>query len=312
MSEFNQIPTLDLNDYRSNDPVKRQKFINDLGKAYETIGFAAIKNHNLSEELQEDLYASSKEFFYSEKDLKNKYYEPKLCGQRGYIPANIEKAVGQKHPDLKEFYQMGNEKYGKNIFPSEYENFEKSTTQAFNTLESTGMEMLSAISEFLGLDKNHLTNMCDNGNSIMRLLHYFPIINPEESVGKVRAGAHGDINFITLLMGASADGLEVLRNDGKWIPVTKVDDCVVVNIGDMLERYTNGRLKSTIHRVVNPTNPDKMKTSRFSIPFFVHARPEVSLNCLKSCFSDENPIQFETITAGEFLDERLKDLGLKA
>ena len=150
-----------------------------------------------------------------------------------------------------------------------------------------------------------------NGNSILRAIHYFPIENPDAlPVGAVRAAAHGDINLITLLMGASAEGLEVLRMDGKWIAITALPDQLVVNVGDMLDRLTNHKLKSTIHRVVNPPR-EKMGNSRFSIPFFMHPRSEMDLKCLDSCVSDEFPKLYVDMSAGEFLNERLIELGLK-
>ncbi len=309
---FDHIPKLDLNDFRSNDPLDREEFIKKLGKAYEEIGFVAIKNHLLDEDLQENLYKASKEFFYSKDTLKQKYEDEKWAGQRGYIGKGKETAKGMDKPDLKEFYQLGNPTYGENVFPVEQPAFEKHTLEAFKILHTTGMQMLQAIALFLDLDKDHFEPICGDGNSIMRLLHYFPIEDVSQiEDGAVRAGAHGDINFITLLMGASSEGLEVLRKDGKWIPVTKVEDCIIVNIGDMLEHYTNGRLKSTIHRVVNPEDKEKLKTSRFSIPFFLHAKPSVKLDCLESCYSDSIPKQFDDKTVGEFLDERLQELGLK-
>ena len=307
---YDEIPVLDLNDFRSDDKNVKEKFIEELGKAYSDIGFVAFKNHNLSEELQNNLYASSKDFFYSTDDIKTQYEYPELAGQRGYIGKGKEIAKGYVKPDLKEFFQIGNTKYGENVFPKEIKNFEKNTTEAFSILQKTGLEILSAIALYLNLEENHFIPMCAQGNSILRMLHYFPIEEPEKVQGSVRASAHGDINFITLLIGASADGLEVLRRDGKWIPVTKVQDCIVVNIGDMLERYTNSKLKSTIHRVVNPVNLEDMKKSRFSIPFFLHADPVVSIACHPSCYSEEDPKLFEDITVGDFLNERLKDLGL--
>jgi isopenicillin N synthase-like dioxygenase len=307
---YNEIPVLDLNDFRSSDLKLKEKFIEELGKAYSDIGFVAFRNHNLSEDLQKELYGSSKEFFYSDDKIKQQYEYPELAGQRGYIGKGKEVAKGYVKPDLKEFFQIGNTKYGENLFPSEIKDFEKNTLEAFSILQKTGLEILSAIALYLNFEEDHFVPMCGEGNSILRLLHYFPIEEPEKVIGSVRASAHGDINFITLLIGASADGLEVLRRDGVWIPVTKVQDCVVVNIGDMLERYTNSKLKSTIHRVVNPVNLEDMKKSRFSIPFFLHADPAVSIASHPSCYSEENPKLFEDITVGEFLDERLKDLGL--
>ncbi|MEP6737865.1 MAG: 2OG-Fe(II) oxygenase family protein, partial [Chryseolinea sp.] len=159
--------------------------------------------------------------------------------------------------------------------------------------------------------ENYFDNKIKNGNSILRPIHYFPIENPEAvPADAVRAAEHGDINLITLLMGASADGLQVLRRDGKWIPITALPDQLVVNVGDMLERLTNKTLKSTIHRVVNPPR-EAMNVPRFSIPFFMHPRSEMSLAALPGCVDKEHPKQWEDITAGEFLDQRLREIGLK-
>jgi isopenicillin N synthase-like dioxygenase len=161
------------------------------------------------------------------------------------------------------------------------------------------------------LPHDYFENKVRNGNSILRQIHYFPIERPDEvPLDAVRAAEHGDINLITLLMGASADGLQVQRRDGKWIPITALPDQLVVNVGDMLERLTNNKLKSTIHRVVNPPQ-EEMKNSRFSIPFFMHPRSEMSLSCLESCVDKKHPKLYKDITAGEFLDERLIELGLK-
>jgi isopenicillin N synthase-like dioxygenase len=171
--------------------------------------------------------------------------------------------------------------------------------------------MLRAIALNLGLKEDYFEGKVIYGNSILRQIHYFPIENPNEvPADAVRAAEHGDINLITLLMGASADGLQVLRRDGKWIPITALPDQLVVNVGDMLERLTNKKLKSTIHRVVNPPR-EKMHTSRYSIPFFMHPRSEMNLSCLESCISTTSPKQFPDITAGEFLEERLRELGLR-
>ena len=171
--------------------------------------------------------------------------------------------------------------------------------------------MLRAIALFLGLPENYFDDKVKNGNSILRPIHYYPIENPASVPSDaVRAAEHGDINLITLLMGASADGLQVLRHDGKWIPITALPEQLVVNVGDMLERHTNKKLKSTIHRVVNPP-PELMNTPRYSIPFFMHPRSEMDLSCLTNCVDDEHPKLFDDITAGEFLDQRLAEIGLK-
>ena len=181
----------------------------------------------------------------------------------------------------------------------------------YKTLEDTGVKMLQAIALYLDLDEHYFDSKVHNGNSILRPIHYFPIENPEEvPADAVRAAEHGDINLITLLMGASADGLQVLRRDGKWIPITALPDQIIVNVGDMLSRHTNNKLKSTIHRVVNPPKA-LMKTSRFSIPFFMHPRSGMDLTVLPNCIDDDNPKLYDNITAGNFLQERLAEIGLK-
>ncbi len=312
---LDEIPSVDLAEFTSGDPTRKAAFVQALGSAFTNIGFVAIKNHGLSDELREQLYAAVQRFFYQEDALKTKYEFPELSGQRGYIGKNKETAKGFKKPDLKEFYHVGqiNPREGmpSNIFPSEIPEFEAYTTQTFKTFEDTGKKLLEAIALFLNLPENYFDDKVYQGDSILRALHYFPIENPELlEEGAVRAAAHGDINLITLLMGASAEGLEVLRSDGQWIAVTALPEQIIINVGDMLDRLTNHHLKSTIHRVVNPP-VEKMKTSRFSIPFFMHPRAEMDLSCLASCVSAENPKKYVDMTAGEFLDERLRELGLK-
>lgn len=309
------IPSLDLAEFTSGDEQRKQKFVQDLGAAFNNIGFVAIKNHGLSDELREKLYDAVKKFFYQETELKTKYEHPELYGQRGYIGKGKETAKGHNRPDLKEFFHVGQpepiEGMPHNIFPAEVPEFETYTTEVYQTFENTGKTLLRAIALYLELPEDYFEDKVKNGDSILRALHYFPIENPDAiPEGAVRAAAHGDINLITLLMGASAEGLEVLRRDGKWIAITALPDQIIINVGDMLDRLTNHKLKSTIHRVVNPPR-EKMKSSRFSIPFFMHPRADMDLTCLESCIDAENPKRYEDMTSGEFLDERLRELGLK-
>ena len=320
---YDAVPSVDLADFRAGGQ-RKEKFVQELGKAWENIGFVAVKNHGLADNDRDNLYQSVQDFFQLEEDTKRNYENLELAGQRGYISKGRETAKGFKTPDLKEFYHVGQifeekdkatdsalEEYPDNIFPNETPEFAKYTTHAYQTLENSGKELLQAAALYLGLEEHYFDNKIHNGNSILRAIHYFPIPNPEElAPDAVRAAAHGDINLITLLMGASADGLQVLRRDDKWIPITALPEQVVVNVGDMLSRLTNNKLKSTIHRVVNPPK-DKMNTSRYSIPFFMHPRSEMDLSCLENCTDAQNPKQFEDITAGEFLNERLIELGLK-
>lgn len=320
---FEEIPSLDLADFTSGSQDKKIEFVRRLGEAYQNIGFVAIKNHGLSQDLQDRLYGSIKSFFSLPDEVKSKYEKPEIGYQRGYTGKGKEHAKGRNTGDLKEFYHVGQEldfipdsdpiksEYPGNLWPDEIPQFKKDALEAYQTLEKAGKQMLRAIALHLNLPEDYFEDKLANGNSILRQIHYFPIENPDAvPADAVRAAEHGDINLITLLMGASADGLQVLRKDGKWIPITALPDQLVVNVGDMLERLTNKKLKSTIHRVVNPPR-DLMHTSRYSIPFFMHPRSEMDLTCLESCIDSAHPKQFTDSTAGEFLEERLRELGLR-
>lgn len=317
MSEIallDEIPSLDLSDFTSEHPERKAKFIQDLGTAFNNIGFVTIINHGLTEDLRTKLYASVQAFFKQPDEIKQKYEFLELNGQRGYIGKGREKAKGFKVADLKEFYHVGQPhpegEMPHNIFPEEVPDFQEYTSTVFQTFENTGKTLLQAIALYLGLDEAYFEDKVKNGDSILRALHYFPLDPNSVPDGAVRAAAHGDINLITLLMGASAEGLEVLRRDGKWIAITPSPDQIIINVGDMLDRLTNHKLKSTIHRVVNPPR-EKMNTSRYSIPFFMHPRSEMNLTCLESCVDAEHPKLYVNMTAGEFLNERLIELGLK-
>ncbi|MCC5945093.1 MAG: isopenicillin N synthase family oxygenase [Bernardetiaceae bacterium] len=319
---YDAIPSIDLNDFRAGG-AQREQFVKDLGNAWENIGFVAVRNHGLTQALQDKLYNSIQQFFSLSEAQKLQYEDTAIAGQRGYIARLREKAKDSKTPDLKEFYHVGQpftaeqaaqdkalQEYPENIFPKEVPDFETATLKAYQILEAAGRELLQAAAIHLNLDAHYFDDKIHNGNSILRAIHYFPIENPDAiAPDAVRAAAHGDINLITLLMGASADGLEVLRRDNKWIPITALPEQIVVNVGDMLERHTNNKLKSTIHRVVNPPK-HLMHTSRYSIPFFMHPRSEMDLSCLPNCIDEQNPKQYEDITAGEFLQQRLQEIGL--
>lgn len=311
------IPTLDLSDFTVGTKEQKKQFVADLGEIYSEIGFVAIKNHGFKHDEQNQLYDTIQDFFSLEDSVKQQYDGSFCGGQRGYTGKGKEHAAGSKVGDLKEFYHVGkyieghqSQHYQANIFPKEIPDFKDKTEFAYSQLENIGLTMLKAIALFLDLEETHFDQKVNEGISILRPIHYFPIMNPDRVPDDaVRAAEHGDINLITLLMGASADGLQVKRRDGKWISVKSAPDSLVVNVGDMLERYTNGKLKSTLHRVVNPPKA-LLNTSRFSIPFFMHANPSMKLNCLNNCVSDSNPKMYEDITAEEFLMQRLKAIGL--
>ncbi len=314
------IPRLDLLHYTEGSIDQRKQFVQDIGKAFNETGFVTIANHGLSEELIAELYQTVKAFFDLPQKTKDKYEFPELAGQRGYTTKGREKAKDSKTPDLKEFWQRGQtivgEDYSKTDFPDnpsveELPRFDIVTGEIYKKLENAGRNLLKAIATYLELEENYFEKHVINGNSILRAIHYFPIENPEAlAPDAVRAGAHEDINLITLLIGASADGLEVLTKDGEWFPIKAKGEDIVVNVGDMLQRLTNNKLKSTTHRVVNPP-VELMKTSRYSVPFFLHPKSQMSLASLDSCIDAAHPKAYEDYTAGQYLDERLREIGLK-
>lgn len=315
--DFKNIPSVDLADFTEGNKETKAAFVKELGQAYEEIGFVAVKNHGLSDALCAELYTQVKEFFTLSKEEKEAYEIEGLAGQRGYVSFGKEHAKNKNEGDLKEFWHFGQtvedndpikEEYPDNVQVNELPKFNTVGKEVYQKLEATGREMLRAIALHLNLDENYFDAKIHNGNSILRPIHYPPITH--EPKDAVRAAEHEDINLITLLMGASADGLQVLNKSGEWISVTALPDQIVVNVGDMLQRLTNNKLKSTTHRVVNPPR-EKWGTSRYSIPFFLHPRSEVSLNCLPSCISESNPKNFSDITAGEYLEQRIIELGLK-
>lgn len=313
---MNNIPSVDLSDFLSDDPSRKEKFVQEIGTAYEDIGFVSLKNHFLNDQLVDDLYKNVKGFFALPETIKKNYEIEGGGGQRGYISFGKEHAKGKKEGDLKEFWHFGQEpdtdahlaeQYPDNILVSEVPDFNKKGMEAYRMLEKTGIYVLRALALYIGLDEFYFDHWARNGNSILRPIHYPPI--NKEPKGAVRAGAHGDINLITLLMGASAGGLQVLRKDGQWIDAIPNDDELVINVGDMLERHTNNKLRSTIHRVINPPR-EQWSIARYSIPFFMHPRSDMKLNCLEECIDEEHPKAFEDITAGAFLHQRLVEIGL--
>jgi isopenicillin N synthase-like dioxygenase len=319
MTEIN-IPRLDLNDYVHGSAEQKAAFSDQIGQAFTETGFVTIANHGMTKELMDELYVEVKKFFSMPDEIKRKYEIPELAGQRGYTGKGKEKAKGALVPDLKEFWQRGQTvtdgdpvkaQYPDNVEVEELPRFNVVTREVYECLERAGKHLLKAIAVYLGLDENYFDTKVHNGNSILRGIHYFPILDPDAlAPDAVRAGAHEDINLITLLIGASADGLEVLTRNNTWYPVkTQVED-IVVNVGDMLQRLTNNKLKSTTHRVVNPPR-ELMKASRFSVPFFLHPKLEVDLTCLDICIEEAHPKAYSDMTAGEYLDERLREIGLK-
>ena len=313
---MNKIPSVNLDQFMSKDELQKSKFVSEIGKAFQEIGFCAVKGHFLDDDLVKRLYAQIKLFFDLPIDIKRKYEHPEYSGQRGYVSFGKESAQGSKHGDLKEYWHYGQYlskketikyNYFPNITVNELPEFNNVGKEAYKALEKTAKYVLRALALFLEIDENYFDKYIKNGNSILRPIHYPPITkDPKDAV---RAAAHGDINLITLLMGAHGKGLQVQNADGDWIDAIANEDELMINIGDMLSRLTNNVFKSTVHRVINP-DKSLLKKSRYSIPFFMHPVSEMKLNVLDSCICDEFPKAYEDITAGEFLEERLIELGL--
>jgi isopenicillin N synthase-like dioxygenase len=308
-----RIPTLDIRRYDDD----RAAFVAELGAAYREWGFAGICGHGIPQRLIDDAYAAFQRFFALPTEIKLKYHRPGTGGARGYTPFGIETAKDSRYPDLKEFYHIGRElpadsRYAvlmpPNLWPEEVPEFRSHGLALYRALDALGTRVLRALALHLGLAENFFDDQTDCGNSILRPIHYPPITTPD--IPNVRAGAHEDINFITLLVGASTAGLEVKSRKGEWVPFTAEADTIVVNIGDMLQRLTNHVYPSTTHRVVNPPGEDARKP-RYSVPFFLHPNPDVVLDPLPCCVTPDNPRRYAApITAHDYLQERLREIRL--
>ncbi len=311
------IPVLDLSKFVHGSEEDRNQFISDLGKAFHEVGFVGLVNHGIPKELVDGFYDASKAFFSLPFSTKKKYEIAGMAGQRGFTSFGREHAKQSQVADLKEFFQLGQyvdenhpkkEEYPDNPWVDETPAFSKLGKDLYKAFESSGAHLLRAIALYLELPENYFDQRIVDGTSILRSIHYPPIT--EEPRSAIRAEQHEDINLITLLVGASAGGLQLLNAEGEWLDITPGEDEIVINVGDMLQRLTNNYLKSTTHRVVNPPK-EQWHIPRLSIPFFLHPRAEMDLTCLDSCITDERPLQYDSITAGGYLDQRLREIGLK-
>lgn len=311
------IPVLDLMQFIEGNTAQKKAFVKTLGNAFHEIGFVAIKNHGVNQQLIDDFYTASKAFFALPVATKRKYEIAGLAGQRGYTSFGTEHAKQSKVPDLKEFFQIGQEVRGDiplrsntpdNVRVAEIDTFLDLGIALYRAFEKAGAALLKAIAIHLDLAEDYFVKKIYNGNSILRAIHYPPIT--QEPKTAIRAEQHEDINLITLLVGASAGGLQLLDKDGIWQPITPESDEIVINVGDMLQRLTNNYLKSTTHRVVNPPREEWHKP-RLSIPFFLHPKANMDLDCLSQCVTKDHPLQYAPITAGGYLEERLREIGLK-
>ncbi len=292
-------------------------FAGQLGRSFEEYGFAVIGDHGIPDELIHRAEDQAKAFFALPEEVKRKHHIARGGGARGYTPFGIETAKGAQAHDLKEFWHVGRElppghpfrgHMGDNVWPDEVPGFRETFLELYETFDRTGLKILKAIARFLKIDEDYFIDTVRDGNSVMRLLHYPPIEG--EPGSNVRAGAHEDINTITLLLGAEEAGLELQTSDGRWLPVSPKPGELVVNIGDMLQRLTNGRLRSTSHRVVNPA-PDRASKARYSMPFFLHFRPDFVIEALPGTVPVREAPKWPPISSHEYLQERLREIKLK-
>ncbi len=311
------IPLIDLDKFVRGSQSERQRVVQQLGDAFEDTGFVGVINHGISPELIDSYYEASRTFFALPAERKKRYELAGMAGQRGYTSFGKEHAKQSEVADLKEFFQLGQEvpedhpgcdEGARNPHVEEVPAFSEQGAKLYAAFQRAGTNLLRAIALYLGLPEDYFDDQIEYGNSILRAIYYPPIT--VEPASAIRAEQHEDINLITLLVGASAGGLQLLTADGKWVDVVPEEDEIVVNVGDMLQRLTNNHLRSTTHRVVNPPR-EEWHTDRLSIPFFLHPVAEMSLAALPQTVTAGRPIADPPITAGEYLDERLREIGLK-
>lgn len=312
------IPTVNLMDFLDGTPEARENFVQTSGKALKELGFFALEGHGVDSGLIKNCYQQAELFFALPTDQKRALELADGSGQRGYTSFGREHAKGESAPDLKEFYHVGQlnspkdaisgEVYPANLWPTEAQvpGFTSNFSTLYTQLETCALQLLDALSLYLGVPKPLLRETATHGNSILRVIHYPPIAS-DRNPASIRAAAHEDINLITLLCESTAEGLELLQRDGTWLPIRAIPGQIIVDSGDMIQNLTNGILKSTTHRVINPAQD---RDRRFSMPFFVHPRSEVPLNPHPTCVERVGEPRFPNITAGQYLAQRLAEIGL--
>ncbi|HEY9422436.1 MAG TPA: 2-oxoglutarate and iron-dependent oxygenase domain-containing protein [Thermoanaerobaculia bacterium] len=314
MSPARNIPTVDLNDYTSGDGATRSRLIDTLGEGLREFGFLNVEGHGIDSSLIQGTYELWQRFFELPDDVKRRYAGVD-GGSRGYTPFGVEHAKDNPLPDLKEFWHVGQEppeghplsqEYPANVWPAEIPEIQEPTLRLYSSLERVAENLLRALAEYFEMPRDTFSSMMAVGNSILRIIHY-PPVKPEHAPA-VRAAAHEDINLITLLCEATDSGLEILTREGEWMPVETGPGQIVVDAGDMLSRFTNQVVPATTHRVVNPA--ENAARDRYSMPFFVHPYPACDLTINERFVSEDNPPKHPPITAGAFLEQRLREIGL--
>ena len=308
-----KVPELSLLDFIKGEKLERTRFVDNLFAGIKDYGFIILTDHNVEQNIIDKSYGAVNDFFSLEEGVKKKYVSSAGGGQRGYTPFGLEHAKDNPHMDLKEFFHVGREVgdahpfanfYSDNIWPSEVNNFRNNLETLYKSLDETSIYLLDALGIALDVPQSYFREMVDTGNSILRAIHY-PPVGEAPPAGSIRAAAHGDINLITILMGATASGLQLLDRDDNWLDVDTKPGQLVIDSGDMMSRITNEIIPATIHRVINPS---ESKEARFSMPFFVHPNPKAILECIPSCIGEG--AKFPPVNAHDALLERLRDIGL--
>ncbi|MBY0515845.1 MAG: isopenicillin N synthase family oxygenase [Bacteriovoracaceae bacterium] len=314
MDTLRKVPELSLLSFVNGTQTEKTRFVDNLFTGLKDYGFIVLVDHTVDQNVTNKAYELVNAFFQLPKEVKQKYVCGAGGGQRGYTAFGVEHAKNNPYPDLKEFWHVGREKivdpkfqeyFPPNIWPTEVAGFEQTMLSLFNSLDTTAHLMMDAIGMALDVPQDYFRKMLQDGNSILRPIHY-PPVDPNAPKNSVRAAAHEDINLITVMVGATTSGLELLDRDGKWLPIKTNEKQLVVDTGDMLQVLTNGVLPATTHRVVNPEN---FSDTRYSMPFFVHPNPDTMLNCIPSCRGTGE--KYEPINSHKWLMQRLAEIGLK-
>ncbi|HAA53909.1 MAG TPA: isopenicillin N synthase family oxygenase [Myxococcales bacterium] len=309
------IPHIDLRDFQNDDLARRKAFVQTLGDGLKEFGFLTVEGHGIEKNTIQDAYKGFQDFFALDEETKKKY-DSVAGGARGYTPFGREHAKDSEYPDLKEFWHVGQEVpeghelkewYPDNVWPEEIPALKDKALTLYRSLENCGEIILKALAEYFELPEDTFASMMKYGDSILRPIHYPPI--PEGHPNSVRAAAHEDINLITLLVESHGSGLEVLTHEGNWLAIDALEGDIVVDSGDMFSRITNNVIPATTHRVIN--TPDAHLKSRYSMPFFIHPYATCDLSVKERFITDEQPAKFPPITARAFLEERLREIGLK-
>ena len=313
MTHLNEVPTLDLRRFDTD----RDNFVQEVGAAYREFGFCCFSEHGIPEALIKSAYEDFRDFFALPTEVKLRYKLEGKAGARGYTAFKVETAKDQTIADLKEFWHIGREEGADNpypdlllpnLWPEEVPGFHSHGLALYQSMESVGNRILASMALYIGQPADYFVPHVRHGDSILRALHY-PPVDPKD-LPAVRAGAHEDIDLITLLVGATDAGLELLTREGNWLPINARENTLIVNVGDMLQRLTNHVYRSTTHRVVNPESNNRQR-ARYSMPFFLHPDPNFVIDVLPQCITPDNPNRYpESITSQQYLMQRLREIKL--